>query len=167
MTDQTIGDSFASPRDPTSIDELEARLSNLSRRENRYRVYKHIAASAQLQLGPKATWLLLRLEDEPRFTVDGLATRFDLPAARLEPLLTELANQGLIARGGRAKRHVRAERRRSQRGLGTDPRGPPRRSSSGSSKAGGPISIPRCCSSSIGFARSLRAKPPAGEPVPA
>ncbi len=43
VADQGIGDSFASPRDATSLDELEARLSTLARRENRHRVYEHLA----------------------------------------------------------------------------------------------------------------------------
>ena len=78
--DQSIGDSFASPRDPASLEELEARLGTLSRRENRYRIYKRVAEVAQLQLGPRATWLLLRLEDEPPFTADE--TRHALRPAR-------------------------------------------------------------------------------------
>ena len=165
MGDQSIGDSFASPRDPASIEELEARLGSLSRRENRYRVYKHIAEVSQLQLGPRATWLLLRLEDESRFSADSLATRLDLPAARIEPLLTELGNQQLIHEVGEpagtfelsetgisaAARIHDARREELERFL----------------EGWQPEQHPEVLQLLDRFARSLRAKPPAGEPVPA
>ena len=46
VADQGIGDSFASPRDATSLDELEARLSRSPARENRHRVYERLAGVA-------------------------------------------------------------------------------------------------------------------------
>ena len=53
VADQGIGDSFASPRDATSLDELEARLSTLARRENRHRVYEHLAGVSGLDVTPE------------------------------------------------------------------------------------------------------------------
>jgi EmrB/QacA subfamily drug resistance transporter len=61
VADQGLGDSFAAPRDPTSMDELEARLSSLARKENRHLVYERLAAEAGLDLDARETWLLLRL----------------------------------------------------------------------------------------------------------
>ena len=61
VADQGLGDSFAAPRDPTSMDELEARLSSLARKENRHLVYERLAAEAGLDLDAGETWLLLRL----------------------------------------------------------------------------------------------------------
>jgi hypothetical protein len=62
VADQGLGDSFAAPRDPTSMDELEARLSSLARKENRHLVYERLAAESGLDLDARETWLLLRLD---------------------------------------------------------------------------------------------------------
>ncbi len=165
VSDQSIGDSFASPRDPASVEELEARLGSLSRRENRYRVYKHIAEVAQLQLGPRATWLLLRLEDEPRFTADGLATRLDLPAARITPLLTELRNQQLISEVDEPAGTFEL----SETGISAAARIHDARCRELERFLAGwrADQHPEILQLLDRFARSLRAKPPAGEPAPA
>ena len=165
VSDQSIGDSFASPRDPASIEELEERLGSLSRRENRYRVYKHIAEVAGLQLGPRATWLLLRLEDEPNFTADGLATRLDLPAARITPLLTELRNQQLIDEVGEPAGTFEL----SETGISAAARihDARCRELEGFLKGWRPEQHPEILQLIDRFARSLRGKPPAGEPEPA
>ena len=46
VADQGIGDTFASPRDATSLAELETRLSTLARKQNRHMVYDHLTAQA-------------------------------------------------------------------------------------------------------------------------
>src|SRR4029079_19550367 len=61
VADQGLGDSFAAPRDPTSMDELEARLSSLARKENRHLVYERLAAEVGTGFDAVETWLLLRL----------------------------------------------------------------------------------------------------------
>jgi EmrB/QacA subfamily drug resistance transporter len=164
VADQSIGDSFASPRDPASLEELEARLGTLSRRENRYRIYRRIAEVAGLQLGPKATWLLLRLEGQPPFTAESTAARFDLPEARITPLLTELANDGLIEQveerqgtfvlseaGLAAATTIHDERRRQLEQF---------------LEGWQPDQQPEVLQLLERFTQSLRSKPPAGEPVP-
>ena len=165
VAEQTIGDSFASPRNPGSLDELEERLGTLSRRENRYRVYKHIAESAQLQLGPRATWLLLRLEDQRVFTAEGTAARLDLPVARVAPLLTELRNQQLITEVDEPAGSFAL----SETGLAAataihDAR---RRELEQFLEGWQPDQHPEVLQLLDRFARSLRRNPPAGEPVPA
>jgi MFS family permease len=85
VADQGLGDSFAAPRDPTSMDEPEARLSSLARKENRHLVYDRLAAESGLDLDARETWLLLRLDadegdaarlgDELRPQLDGLRRR--------------------------------------------------------------------------------------------
>ena len=44
---ETIGESFAMPRDATSLDELEQIVSRLQRRENRWQVYRTIAEAVR------------------------------------------------------------------------------------------------------------------------
>ena len=57
----TIGESFAMPRDATSLEELEQIVSRLQRRENRWRVYQTIAETVGVALAPDEIWLLARL----------------------------------------------------------------------------------------------------------
>jgi len=87
VADQGLGDSFAAPRDPTSMDELEARLSSLARKENRHLVYERLAAEAGLDLDARETWLLLRLDGEE--PVDARA------AEELQPQLAGLRRRSL------------------------------------------------------------------------
>jgi hypothetical protein len=102
VADQGLGDSFAAPRDPTSMDELEARLSSLARKENRHLVYDRLAAESGLDLDARETWLLLRLDaDEGDATGSGRA-----PAPARRPT-APLARRGRPARAypaGRARR---------------------------------------------------------------
>src|SRR3954452_8785388 len=57
----TIGESFAMPRDATSLEELEQIVGRLQRRENRWRVYRIIAEAAGVALAPDEIWLLASL----------------------------------------------------------------------------------------------------------
>jgi hypothetical protein len=57
----TIGESFAMPRDATSLEELEQIVGRLQRRENRWRVYRTIAEATGFALAPDEIWLLARL----------------------------------------------------------------------------------------------------------
>ena len=53
VADQGLGDSFAAPRDITSMGELETRLSDLARRQNRHLVYDQLTAQAGVELGSR------------------------------------------------------------------------------------------------------------------
>src|SRR5262249_22447873 len=61
VADQGIRDSFASPREVTSIEELECRLSTLERKQNRGRVYDYLTEKAGVDVAAPSAWLLLRL----------------------------------------------------------------------------------------------------------
>src|SRR4051794_4628335 len=61
VADQNLGDTFAAPKDATSLEELETRLSTLAQRQNRHRVYDRLTESAGVELSAPAAWLLLRL----------------------------------------------------------------------------------------------------------
>jgi hypothetical protein len=84
VADQGLRDSFATPREITSLDELETRLSTLEHKHERPRVYEHLAQRAGLDLTAPEAWLLLRLEagdvdaaaeDEVRPILDSLCAR--------------------------------------------------------------------------------------------
>jgi DNA-binding MarR family transcriptional regulator len=155
--------SIATSASPASLHELEERLGTLSRRENRYRIYKRVAEVAGLQLGPRATWLLLRLEDEPPFTAAKTAARFDLPESRIAPLLTELANQDLIREGEPPGTFVLSEAGTVAATTIHDAR---RQQLEHFLEGWQPDQHPEVRQLLDRFTQSLRSKPPAGEPVP-
>ena len=69
------------------MDELEARLSSLARKENRHLVYDRLASEAGLDLDARETWLLLRLDAD-----EGDATRL---GEELGPQLDSLRRRSL------------------------------------------------------------------------
>jgi EmrB/QacA subfamily drug resistance transporter len=94
-------ESFAVPRDQTSLEEIERALTSLASRENRVRLYQRLATRAGLDLSPRATWLLARLGEAPETDRADLSQRFRLEPDRLELAIEELAVAGLAADGGR------------------------------------------------------------------
>jgi hypothetical protein len=56
-----IGESFAMPRDATSLQELERIVGALALHEHIWRVYASLAEHAKLDLPPPELWLLARL----------------------------------------------------------------------------------------------------------
>lgn len=62
----SIGDSFAMPRDPTSLQELERIVTRLADRESRWDVYKRLADDLDIRLRPDELWLLGRLAELDR-----------------------------------------------------------------------------------------------------
>src|SRR5205814_5984215 len=58
---ETIGESFAMPRDATSLAELEQIVSRLARRDNRWQVYQRIAEAAEVPLAADEIWLLVQI----------------------------------------------------------------------------------------------------------
>jgi EmrB/QacA subfamily drug resistance transporter len=95
VADQGIGDSFAAPRDATSLEELETRLSTLARKQNRHRVYDHLSSRAGVVVSAPAAWLLLRIED------GSLEThRPALPEEEIARALEELRHGSLVEPDG-------------------------------------------------------------------
>lgn len=82
-----LGESFALPRDATSLEEMETIVSTLVRRENRWRVYERLAERAGVDLPPDAYWLLARL---------GEGVELDLGDPRLAAALEQLRERGLV-----------------------------------------------------------------------
>ncbi len=99
VADQGIGDSFASPREATSIDELETRLSTLASRHRRGVVYDRLTTRADLDLSSPDAWLLFRLEEHDAADDAALAARLELPDDELAPLLADLRARSLVEPG--------------------------------------------------------------------
>ena len=161
VADQGIGDSFASPRDASSLDELEARLSKLARRENRHLVYEGLASAAEIDVTPGEAWLLLRVDQHDAASAAELAARYKLEPDAVAGLLADLRTQGLVEgspqarltdRGQTAVQKMSAARQEAlQRFL----------------EEWQPEQHPEVLHLLERFARSLRAAPPAGDPLPA
>jgi hypothetical protein len=56
-----MGESFAMPRDATSLEELERIITLLLARENRWRLYADLAVRAGVELPAPELWMLARL----------------------------------------------------------------------------------------------------------
>ena len=97
VADQGIGDSFAAPRDATSLAELETRLSILARKQHRHLVYEHLTEEAGLDLSPSAAWLLLRIAEAEAGSDEELSRRVKLGHDEAAPVLAELRAVALVA----------------------------------------------------------------------
>jgi MFS family permease len=96
---ETIGESFAAPRDPSSLDELTVIVDRLADRDNRWSTLARIADRAGVDLAPDAMWLLehICLADGP-LAADALAGRHQLAIDRVNAIAEQLAAQGLTLR---------------------------------------------------------------------
>jgi len=68
-----VGESFAMPRDATSLDELEGIVTRLIARENRWRAYADLARRAALDLPAPELWMLARLGEREPMTLASLS----------------------------------------------------------------------------------------------
>jgi EmrB/QacA subfamily drug resistance transporter len=93
-----VGHTFAMPTARTSQQEIERSLHVLASRDSLEQIYRRLAARAGLDLDPRSTWLLFRLQEQAPISQQGLAQRFDLPADWLTPSIETLQEQGLVAR---------------------------------------------------------------------
>jgi DNA-binding MarR family transcriptional regulator len=96
VADQGIRDTFAAPRDATSLAELETRLSTLSRKQNRHLVYSRLCEQAGVEVDPPSAWLLLRLAEEEAASPAELASRFKLDPAVVDAMLAEIRKEGFV-----------------------------------------------------------------------
>jgi EmrB/QacA subfamily drug resistance transporter len=100
VADQGVGDSFAAPREATSLAELESRLSTLARKQNRHLVYEHLTQRAGVDIDAPEAWLLLRLAQFQPTTLDALSGATNVSVAELGPLLEPLRSAGLVEGDG-------------------------------------------------------------------
>ncbi len=96
---ETLGESFAMPRDATSLDELERIVAQLLRREHRWEAYRRIAEASGVGLAPDEIWLLVQLcLAAAPVELSGLSDRFAVPPDRLAEISGRLAAQGMAER---------------------------------------------------------------------
>jgi EmrB/QacA subfamily drug resistance transporter len=95
-----VGETFASPRDDSSLRELERKLTVLAQRDQRWNAYERLATRARLDLPPPDVWLVARLgEREPEPEVE-LAAGLGVERSRLEPVLASLQERRIVGRDG-------------------------------------------------------------------
>jgi EmrB/QacA subfamily drug resistance transporter len=104
-----IGESFAMPRDATSLEELERIVGVLVAHENRWRVYADLARRAACDLPPDEVWMLARLGERDPMTIVSLSAELKIAAKRLEPPLNELRERGMLREDAAGYLHLTAE----------------------------------------------------------
>jgi EmrB/QacA subfamily drug resistance transporter len=93
-----LSESFAMPRDATSIEELERIVTTLLAHENRWRVYADLAERAQLNLPPPELWMLARLSERTPRTAQSLSDDLNVPLASLTSPLDSLCERHIAQR---------------------------------------------------------------------
>ena len=90
-----MGESFAMPRDATSLEELERIVTVLVAHENRWRVYADLARRAGVDLPPPELWMLARLGEREPMTLASLSAELRIPEQQLKPPLDALCDRGI------------------------------------------------------------------------
>jgi DNA-binding MarR family transcriptional regulator len=90
-----LAESFAMPRDATSLEELERIITVLIARENRWRVYADFARQGGIDLPPPELWMLARLGERERVTLLSLSRELKVPETALAQPLNALCARGL------------------------------------------------------------------------
>jgi DNA-binding MarR family transcriptional regulator len=83
-----------------SAQEMERALETLLGRENRARVYRGLAAAADVSVSPRAAWLLYRIRDSGPITEAALAQLLGITSTNLDQRMAELVAAGYITVGG-------------------------------------------------------------------
>jgi EmrB/QacA subfamily drug resistance transporter len=103
-----MGESFAMPRDATSLQELERIVTVLVAHENRWRVYSDLAQRAAIDLPPPELWMLARLGEREPMTLRSLSVELKIPAAALAPPLDALCVRGIAETGANGELRLTA-----------------------------------------------------------
>jgi EmrB/QacA subfamily drug resistance transporter len=90
-----MGESFAMPRDATSLEELDRIITLLLARENRWRLYADLAARAGVELPAPELWMLARLGERAPTTLASLSAELEIPQRELEAPLRALCARGI------------------------------------------------------------------------
>jgi EmrB/QacA subfamily drug resistance transporter len=91
-----VGHTFAMPTARTSQEEIERALHVLASRDSLEQLYRRLAARAGVELDPRPTWLLFRLQEQAPISQVRLAQRFQVPAEKLTPSIATLQEKGLV-----------------------------------------------------------------------
>ena len=91
-----IGESFAIPKHTDSLAEASRALSTLIGRERRKLFVEQLAARAGVDLSAGASWLIVRLQEDPAADIDELSERFAIPVEVGRRALEELTDRSLV-----------------------------------------------------------------------
>jgi EmrB/QacA subfamily drug resistance transporter len=90
-----MGESFAMPRDATSLEELERIITLLVAHENRWRLYADLARRAAVDLPAPELWMLARLGERAPITLASLSAELHIPPRQLAPPLDALCARAI------------------------------------------------------------------------
>jgi EmrB/QacA subfamily drug resistance transporter len=91
-----VGESFAVPKHTSSLAEASRALSALIGRDERRRLVERLAERAGVDLSAAASWLIVRLHEDPAADIPALCEEFDIPAEVGDRALDELMGRGLV-----------------------------------------------------------------------
>jgi DNA-binding MarR family transcriptional regulator len=91
-----VGETYGMPTTRSSREEIERALYVLASRESLDQLYRRLAARSGVELDPRSTWLLFRLQEQAPISEESLANRFHVSADRLTPSIEALREIGLV-----------------------------------------------------------------------
>src|SRR2546430_15955287 len=101
-----MGESFAMPRDATSLEELERIITLLVARENRWRLYADLARRAAIELPAPELWMLARLGEREPMKLAPLSAELKNPGQQLALPLHALCERGIGEKKANGKREL-------------------------------------------------------------
>lgn len=103
-TSTGLEDGLAAPRSPDSLAEIERSLTRLTTREERERFRERLAQRAGLSLSPGATWALVHIDQHGFEQAQCIAEREGVSLQRIEEVVAELADHGLLVGQQRSRK---------------------------------------------------------------
>ena len=94
----------AMPAVEEPAEEVVRALSLLASREDRHRVYTELATAAGLELDPRSTWLLYRLDGRPELDLPTIAANLHWEPDQIRTLAAPLTRAGFVDFDGRTAR---------------------------------------------------------------
>jgi MFS family permease len=91
-----LAESFAMPRDASSLQELERIVALVLARENRWRVYADLARRAAIDLPAPELWMLARLGEREPITIASLSAELTIPQEQLADPIDALCGRGIV-----------------------------------------------------------------------
>ena len=92
-----LEDGLAAPRSPDSLAEIERALTKVTTLDERRRFRQAIAQRAGVQISPEAIWALVQIDEYGAARARALAEQNGIETARVEKVVDELRERGLIA----------------------------------------------------------------------
>jgi EmrB/QacA subfamily drug resistance transporter len=91
-----VGESFAMPVTPDSLNELRRGLASLANRDAQRDYLARLVYEAKVELGATAAWLLIRIEQDTEVDVGELGRVHRVDAPRLNKAIDQLVERSLI-----------------------------------------------------------------------